>query len=135
MEGNIYRYLVKSLKNIFFYPCIYIICTYIFEDQKSKTIVYSNQVMEKILIWFEKKNLNIYGALLEINFKLWRALWWSSWLEHRFGVSFTLYFIVHKLSLKLKIIFTTANLIRVEFISQKTCNEIIIFATWLKFRC
>ena len=27
------------------------------EDQKSETIVYSYQVMENILIWFEKKNL------------------------------------------------------------------------------
>ena len=26
------------------------------EDQKSETIVYSYQAMEKILIWFEKKN-------------------------------------------------------------------------------
>ena len=30
------------------------------EDQKSETVAYSNQVMEKILIWFEKKNHHTY---------------------------------------------------------------------------
>ena len=29
------------------------------EDQKSETVVYSYQVMESVLIWFEKKTFNI----------------------------------------------------------------------------
>ena len=31
------------------------------EDQKSETIVYSYQVMEKKIIWFEKKNPSFEG--------------------------------------------------------------------------
>ena len=36
------------------------------EDQKSETVVYSYQVMEKILIWFEKKNLQCKTNVIEL---------------------------------------------------------------------
>ena len=33
------------------------------EDQKSETIVYSYQVMEKKIIWFEKQNPSTYNTV------------------------------------------------------------------------